>query len=51
MRSTELAVDVVLLEGRRVEVDAAVRFVGVAVVDNALNHLDDFVDVLGVRQK
>lgn len=51
MHSTELTVDVALLEGRRVEVDAAVRFVGVAVVDNALNHLDDFVDVLGVRKK
>lgn len=51
MGSTQLSVHVVLLEGRRVEVDTPVRFVGVAVVDDTLNHLDDFVHVLGGSQK
>ena len=45
---TQLAVGVVLLERRRVEVHAPVRHVRVAVVDDALDHADDLVHVLPV---
>lgn len=41
----------VLLEGSGVEVDAAVRFVGVAVVDDALDHVDNLRYVLEWERK
>ena len=45
---TQLAVGVVLLEGGGVEVDASVGLVGVAVVDDALNHVDNLLHVLSI---